>query len=377
MSDKHSLRSSGRRPLDIAVLDSNREYIERLADAVRRTEGLDSYFFKFFSTWETLASYVKAGVSSPILLLDASIRLEPELLDCFAVVLLLSENPELADERAETYPAIFKYQPVTTLISIIDRHGRERSAERTYGNRRMSIWTVVSTTGGSGKTAFALHLAQELAHRNRSAFYWPADWSSGVGGVFPTGSAEGWANTFYYVKSKPAVLPSHWMEPMARDPLTRIYYKNSTMSWRDWQELESSELIDWMKLMRETSLFDDIVCDAGGNLDAKTCAILQNSDHIVWPLLDHSQSLSKARHAYEELVSWGINASKITFVLNQSIGNVSDEVRKFQLPIEQHFPYITDWRMARKPEQWYQSSIFGEQMKTFVDRCDTAMELKL
>jgi hypothetical protein len=377
MSDKHSLRTIGRRPLDIAVLDSNREYIERLSDTVRRTEGLDSYFFRFFSSKETLTTYVRAGAPSPILLLDASIRLEPEILDCFAIVLLLSEHPEISEEHAGMYPALFKYQPVTTLISFIDRHNRDRTAERTHGNRKTNIWTIFSTTGGSGKTAFALHLAKELAHRNRRTFYWPADWSTGVGSVFPTGSAEGWANTFYYVKSRPAVLPSNWMEPIERDPFTRIYYKNSTMSWRDWQELESSELNDWMKLMRETNEFDEIVCDAGSTLDAKTCTILQKSDHIIWPLLDDSQSLSKARYASEELESWGIGSKQITYILNQCLGAVSDEVREFPLPIEQQFPYITDWRTVRNPGQWFQSNMFGDQMKSFVDRCDTAKELKL
>jgi cellulose biosynthesis protein BcsQ len=366
--------------LSIALLDSDRAYMEKLVAAVRRLEGTNRYYFRLFSYSESLDAIQQDLKGSHVLLIDSKCQLNPRTASRFPCVIVLTEHcsqdQSTALDTSDSYPSLFKFQPVAALLSEIEQLYRERIGKHVHQQQGMKVWTVFSMSGGSGKTTLALQLARELANRHRRPFYWPADFGSSAGEVFHGGSPEGWANTFYYVKSGAKQLPAHWLEPVRQDPVRRMFYKESIMSWRDWLELTPPELDRFLKLMREQNLYEDLICDAGSSLCQKTVALMQNSDRILWLVNDSRASLNRARYAIEQVrketeseqSEYRIDPERITFVVNKYSGRRSEELRQFPERIAALFPYIQELDGFSLPEYSSEAMAYEESMKGLVDK---------
>jgi hypothetical protein len=362
--------------LSIAVLDPDRVYMEKLAEAIRRQEGSSRFYVRLFSYPESLDAVQPDRSGPEILLIDSRLQLSPVTANRFPLVIVLTEQPE--PESSVPFPSLFKYQPVTALLSSIEQLYRDQAGKSIPSQGGLKIWTVFSMTGGSGKTTFALQLARVLAHRHRRTFYWPADWGASIGGDALNKSPEGWANTFYYVKSGAKQLPSHWLEPLRQDPESLIFFKESSMSWRDWLELTPPEISCFLELMRGQAAFDDMVCDGGSNLELKTFALMQNSDRILWLLNDQPEALAKARYAIEQLrkeaseehSGYRLDPGRITFIVNKYSGRSSEELRKFPERIGGFLPSLQELNGSSFRGQDCLSIPYEESMKRLIDQLE-------
>lgn len=147
----------------LVIYDSNREYAERLREALNKETGFP-FHAKTAETAEELETLVRDSGAEVVLTSDRE-----TVPDGTKTVILLTDVPGYAGGE----PAVFRYQPAEKIRQAILKHQRlfEEEDDAAKLQRVRESWIgVASPVGRSLKTSFSLVLGQLLSQHSRTLY---------------------------------------------------------------------------------------------------------------------------------------------------------------------------------------------------------------
>ncbi|WP_028612166.1 hypothetical protein [Paenibacillus harenae] len=309
----------------LAVAVEEPEYLKRLADYVRDSPLAEQWQVTGFTNAEACRQYVKQGHHIDLLAVQPELLLalrEPEkgrlpAIPTVALVLKLGESGEAHE--------LHQYQPLPLLLQRLEEaHARltshsSRAAtayDRTAGVRTV---TVYSASGGTGKTALALHLVHAASSHGYRTFYLNLErWnSSDVWLGIPNSSEaqereEGLSELLYGLKAQPEQSVEWLLEHRIRHPLLKGDYLAACTNMEDRMTLSGEEAASITEVIARSGQYDLIVIDMDDGLEELHAAVFEQSDQVLWLTGDNRTVLRKQRMAlrYGEQ-KWGERFSKL------------------------------------------------------------------
>ncbi|MGF9697699.1 ParA family protein [Paenibacillus sp. MABNR03] len=374
-----------------AVLASkDREYISAWLDFVQGSPFGATMRFTAFSQWESFQEYMHEheGQELPDLVIA-----EPEFLNPWLESmggepgvpwLLLSEGHEDVEEDKR----LMKYQPLPTLLDAVLNASRQPRRKKVHrpGQQTISIG-VVSASGGSGKTAVALHMAKQLG-------------------------LAGYAVLYLNLETLDSVLPflekglkrSVQRMPDAETGLSRLLYDLKVSrkgSGKQGQTQTSSKGIDGYVLRHEglkadvfwplsnrkellqmscedtTGLiqylsiagqYDVLILDGDSDWDGRSEGILEAADALVWLVEDDLSAMHRWGQwmLHAERTKPDLHQSvldRACFVVNKYRDSVVNALPRPDLQLNAVLPYIPSWKQLSQEEVMLSSPIFQREIK--------------
>ena len=320
----------------LAVAVKEQEYSKRLADYVRDSKFGEQWQVIAFTHADACKRYVKQGYKIDLLAAQPELlkEMKAELPGMTAAALVL--KPGDSDEVHELH----QYQPLPLLLQrLTEIHARAAAhpvqtagaSETVHGVKVISVY---SASGGTGKTALALHLAQAAGtHRYRTFYLNLERWNTSEVWLKPQrngdsgdGEAldEGLSELLYGLKAQPEQSVTWLMEHRKRDALLQGDYLAACTNLEDRMTLSGEEAVGLVDVIARSGQYDLVVIDLDSGLEELHTAIFEQSNQVLWMLNDDTSVRNKQGMAlrYGEQ-KWGERfkrlSPKFVFVANRAV----------------------------------------------------------
>lgn len=311
----------------LAVVVKEQEYLKRLADYIRDSELGGLWQVIAFTHADSCKQYVKQGCKIDLLAaqpeLLAELKAELPNMPVVALVLKLGES----NEEHELY----QYQPLPLLLQrLTEIHARaaDYSIQTAGASEKASgvkVISVFSASGGTGKTALALHLVHAAGTHRYRVFYlnlerwntsdnWLEPQQSGDGFKDGEAQGEGLSELLYGLKAQPEQSVKWLMEHRKRDSLLQGDYLAACTNLEDRMTLSGEEAVGLVDIIARSGLYDLIVIDLDSGLDELHTAIFEQSNQVLWVLNNDASVSNKQRLAlrYGEQ-KWGERFDRLIY----------------------------------------------------------------
>ncbi|QAY66751.1 hypothetical protein [Paenibacillus protaetiae] len=267
----------------IAVAVREAEYARRLVEYVRLSPFAEKWQLLVFTQPDALIRHLQSGY--PLDLLAA----QPPLLEA-AKPYLPANVPSaslVANLRTEErMPQLLQYQPLPDLLRGFAAMLESEGLARTDSAGGQTVVTVCSAAGRTGKTTFALHLAQAAAVHNRQPFYLNLEqWNGSAVQLQPVsggGEAAGGLSQLLYEVQANAEKAAEWLVKHAvRHPYWRTAYMDSWSNQEDRTTLGASHISSLVETIAKAG-YDYIVIEADERMDDSKLALLELSSRVAW-----------------------------------------------------------------------------------------------
>lgn len=354
--------------LGVAVKDP--EYLKRLADYIRDSKLGEQWQVVAFTQAEACKRYVQQGYKMDILAaqpeLLAEMKAELPKLPVIALVLKLGESQEEHE--------LHQYQPLPQLLQRLSEiHARaavHAGARKLAVDEEMAagvrVISVYSASGGTGKTALALHLAHAAGTHRRRTFYLNLErWNSSAawlgtlqnGNGDPTGATtkeEGLSELLYSLKAQPEQAVKWLMEHRKQDTQLKGDYLAVCTNLEDRLTLCEDDALGLVDAISRSGQYDVIIVDLDSDLEGMHLAVFEKSDQVLWVLNDNESVRNKQKMAqrYGEQ-KWNGRFKRLSqkfIVVNNQAARIAQTAQRgekdtmndaiFQLP------EIPEWRGA-------------------------------
>lgn len=355
----------------LALVLKETEYLKRLADYVRDSQWGEQWQVIAFTHAEAYKQYVKQGYK--IDLIAAQPTLLRELKEVIvnvpvaALVIKLGESSEASE--------LLQYQPLPLLLQrLADIHIKSiihpaQAAALSSAASGVKVISVYSASGGTGKTALALHLAHAASSHQYRTFYLNLErWntaSSWLGIVQASNKSaynaseiertshfddEGLSELLYGMKSQPEHSVRWLLENRKQHPLLKADYLASCTNLEDRLTLGAEDAIGLVDIIVGSGQYDLIVVDLDDGLDVLHTAIFEQSDHVLWVMNEDAAVRSKQvlalRYGQQK---WNERFSSLTrkflFVRNRAVDESveNSEMDGFKYA-QVSLPEVPEWR---------------------------------
>ncbi|BFT71651.1 hypothetical protein [Paenibacillus sp. P36] len=340
------------------VLDDDEEYAQRLASYIRASEFGERMQVKLFSKAELVLEVLEAKQAVGVLLVSETYyRL---LLDRRTNLhkMILSETITNSLDAETKVPFLYRFQSLHHLLTRLQAFYAEKLNEErsSYGTNKTSVISVYSSSGNSGKTLTAIHLAKQLSFRGERVFYLSLESVSSTS-LWLKGETGRFSQLIYYLKSSPELLGPKLQLLKSVDPQLRIDYLSPNDQIREMQEISGEQiriLIDALILLNE---YEYIIIDLEASVHPRIVKGLEVSDHIIWLVRDDLNDVYKTKVLYKQMGAM----HNVHFVMNKYTGMQTNDFSELGRDIAFNLPYIPEWKSIRSPEQMWASSLFSEQ----------------
>lgn len=327
----------------LAVAAKEEEYVKRLAEYVRESPISQQWQLIAFTNALALKEHIEKGYSMDLLAVqpglysELKVGIDAARLERIATVALVSKRGESGGQQKE----LLQYQPLPALLQgLFDMHAGAGTAGHsspvgTVGTGLASeegakVVTVYSSSGGTGKTALALHLTNAAGSQQYRAFYLNLErWHSlgaWLGHANHTGTQLGMSELLYKLKSEPEQAGKWLLEHRKRHSLLKGDYLASCTNAEDRITLGAEDAAGLLALIKQSGQYDLIIVDLDDGLDELHMKLLENSDQILWLVSDDEGVLAKQRLAYRYgEQKWGSRfqrmAQKVQLIHNRAKSN--------------------------------------------------------
>ncbi|MNW29247.1 CobQ/CobB/MinD/ParA nucleotide binding domain protein [compost metagenome] len=355
----------------------NREYIEPLLDYLHGSEYSRQLRITAFSQSESFAQFMEE--SSENRRLPDVVVAEQAFLDSWSgymgyeqPLLLLSEHGATVDGRA----GIAMYQPLPRLLEKILDAGRLQSAIASRRNREGTLTiSMISASGGTGKTTTALNMVKQLGGVGYSVFYLNLETldSSSLFHGQEQAAGRGLSRLLYDLRSgkdvrnkqSSSILPIQ--EYAMRHSVLKADVFAPLVNRKEVLEMDTQETSMLIQAIAEGGGYDVLVIDASMELNGRLQGILDRSDELIWLLNDELLSMHKCMLWLELLHKEHSSAyegwmSKVRFVVNRYMGELAN-TPPAPIKLSGYLPYIPSWKQMQLDELLLSSPIFQREVR--------------
>lgn len=311
----------------LVIAAKEQQYLRRLGDYIRDSPFDEHWQLTAFTNAEACRRHIEAGYTIDMLAIQP--ELYKELISTgalngarrMALAALVAGRGESGLEHE-----LLQYQPLPALLQgVIDIHSEAAghkawSASSLEDGAGARIVSVYSASGGTGKTALALHLTHAAGSQHYRPFYLNLErWNtSGIWlGKMPSG--QGLSELLYELKSQPEQAGKWLLEHRIRHPVLKGDCLSACSNAEDRMTLGAEDAAALLALIKRSNQYDLIIVDMDDGMGELHMTVLSSSDQIVWLTGDDEAVLAKQRMAlqYGEQ-KWGSRfgqlAPKIRFV---------------------------------------------------------------
>ncbi|MCA0757407.1 hypothetical protein KP806_20315 [Paenibacillus sp. N4] len=349
----------------LAVAAGEREYAKRLADYVRDSPFSACFQVIAFTNSEACLKYLKQGYA--IDFLAAEPVLMEELMEASAGIPKAVLVKELTG-RGEL-PELLQFQPIPLLLqrlSELQTRGGVKSSGPAApsvsggggGAKAAKVTAVYSASGGTGKTAIALHLAHAAGSGGLRVFYlnlelwntserWLGKPKREAGG----GMAAGLSELLYELKAQPEQAAEWLLEHRIRHPLLKGDYVAPCTNMEDRLTLSPDDARGLIGAIARSGQYDLIVVDLDDGLGELHAAVFELSQQVLWvsdgEAAEAEKRMMKLRYGEQK---WGerfrLISRKFLIVRNRTDAAAESRVRSRTEPsaVPVLFPDAEEWR---------------------------------
>ncbi|OPH47235.1 hypothetical protein BC351_12085 [Paenibacillus ferrarius] len=343
--------------IQLYVLDDDNLYAERLAAFVRSSEFAERLQVKLFSKWEYILEVIEHQPVEGILLFSETFY--PLLLNQSTSLfkMVLSETIANSKEAETKIPFLYRFQSLSQLLSRLHAFYAEKNHyDKGIGMKRTKVFSIFSSSGNSGKTMTALHLAKQLSFRGQQVFYLSLELVSAAS-QWLQGDRNRFSQILYYLKSSPDLLGPKLQLLKSHDARWRLDHLCPDDQIREMQEMSGEHIRLLLDTIIAQNEYDFIIVDLEATLHPRIVKCIESSDHIIWLLRDDVTDLFKTQILHKQL---GFKPN-IHFVLNKFTGILTNDFSVLGKELAFKLPYIPDWKTVSSPAQMWQSAVFSEQ----------------
>ncbi|MEK4109978.1 cellulose biosynthesis protein BcsQ [Paenibacillus sp. DS2363] len=374
--------------LKVVLVSKDRDYISAWLDYVQGNSSGLHVRFTAFSQGDSFKDHMKEqeGRELPDLVIA-----EPEFLNDWlnnggevsgVPWLMLSEGMEEVDEAKQ----LMKYQPLPALLDAVMHACRQPRRKKVHhpGQETLSIG-VVSASGGSGKTAVALHMAKQLGLAGYAVLYL---------------NLETLDSTLPFLEK--GLTRSGQRHPDAETGLSRLLYDlkvgrkesgkqlqvqskgvdgyvvrhealKSDVFWplsnrKELLQMTREDTSNLLRYLTDCGQYDVLILDGDSGWDGRSEGVLDTADAFVWLVEDDisamhrwGQWLQHAVRTKPDLYESMLERSR--FVVNKYRDNVVNVLPRPDLHLDAVLPYIPSWKQLSQEEVMLSSPIFQREVK--------------
>lgn len=374
-----------------AVLASkDREYISAWLDFVQGSLSGSSIRFTAFSQWEPFRDHMneQEGREVPDLVIA-----EPEFLNHWLSHggetsgipwLMLSEGLDEVHEDKR----LMKYQPLPALLDAVLNACRQPRRKKTHrpGQETLSIG-VVSASGGSGKTAVAMHMAKQLGLAGYAVLYLNLETLDSSMPFLEKGLSRsgqripdaetGLSRLLYDLKvgrkESGKQGQAHSSSKGVDGYVLRHEALKSDVFWplSNRKELLQMSLEDTKSLIRylaDSGQYDVLILDGDSGWDGRSEGIFDAADAFVWLVEDDISSMHRWGQwmQHMERTKPDLHESvldRARFIVNKYRDSVINALPRPDLHLDAVLPYIPSWKQLSQEEVMLSSPIFQREVK--------------
>lgn len=261
----------------LAIADSNKEYTERLAEALQQH---DELIIHRYTSAQKLQEALEEK-SFDIVLFDPD--LAEKRLDFSKVklpVCLYSDearNRDLYTECAKT----LKYQRISNIYKEFIREYADKagySADFDH-SEDTAILAVYSPIGGSGKTTVALSVASKLSNMGKTVLFLDLEQLGSSFGMNPK-QEDGIVSLIESI-SEPNVNFELKVKGLMKQGIGGMQYIEGFDRLVDYEAVTGDEITDVLNKIRRCGICNVIVADMDSGLDRISRSVLEVADHII------------------------------------------------------------------------------------------------
>lgn len=281
------------RIIRLAIVDSDEQYANRLADGIA---AYPEFELSIFGDVDSLEEALHSR-HYDIVLFSQDIGFEPHKKGRVLQMCLL-ENPGEISDKYKDHTGILKYQRVSKIYRELleryaDMRGEIRSDERSF------VLGVYSPVGGSGKSAMSLVIAERLALQGYRVLYQNMEELSSGSAYFSEDPNEhGISQLLEYLERD--IDFSTKIKSLMHKKGENLYYMNSFRTPNDLRALTGEDMEKLFEKLQRAGLFDCIVVDMSSSFFGMNLKLFDISDVIVVVGRSGKAASEKMRRFYEQ-----------------------------------------------------------------------------
>lgn len=313
--------------LRIAIADSDTDYLKSFERFL-----IVNYPHRFelfsFSSYSSLSDFLNSVANIDLLIVADQLYQKSLRVENISLVLLLSEdwsngcsetcpgthyetysemysetcsNHALSQEDEADLPAkrlavIRKYQHMDRFIAEIMRlyaanSQKDRRIVAAQGNTR--VISILSSSGGSGKSTIAAACSSLCAGRGSRTFYLNLESIPSTDIFFHGDSTQSFSNVIFHLKGKGDNLGLKLEGAKTIDTGSNVHYYKPPANVQELNELTQSDFIRLIGGLKNSGIYDIIFIDTSCGLSPINTAIIENSDIVM--LVMNSNSASEVK----------------------------------------------------------------------------------
>ncbi|MGN7411492.1 nucleotide-binding protein [Paenibacillus sp. SAF-068] len=374
--------------LKVVLVSKDRDYISAWLDYVQGNSSGLHVRFSAFSQGDSFREHMneQEGQELPDLVIA-----EPEFLNDWlnnggAVSgipwLMLSEGMEEVEEAKR----LMKYQPLPALLDAVMHACRQPRRKKIHhsGQETLSIG-VVSASGGSGKTAVALHMAKQLGLAGYAVLYLNLETLDSTlpfleKGLTRSGQRHpdaetGLSRLLYDLKvgRKESGKQLQVQSKGVDEYVVRHEALKSDVFWplsnrKELLQMTREDTSNLLRYLMDCGQYDVLILDGDSGWDGRSEGMLDAADSFVWLVEDDisamhrwGQWLQHAERTKPDLYESMLDRSH--FVVNKYRDNVINALPRPDLHLDAVLPYIPSWKQLSQEEVMLSSPIFQREVK--------------
>jgi hypothetical protein len=287
----------------LAIYDYEVDYAYGLMDYLNRKGNLELEV-RVFTNHESLKECLRDNTIR-ILLVGQDIQLDD--IDCIGIKLfiILTEQNEKAHELE--CPSIYKFQSAEHILrEILDCYLKQESDDScihyTKGNGEGSIIGIISPSGGSGKSTFAIALGQVLSKEQKVLLLN----LEAVPGQYcldnnRDDNRQGLSDLVYYIKQKKPNIEMKLRSMVKR--FNQLDYILPADHYSDLYEMNREDVVSLLEELKNKSGYDVIILDIG-YINDSTFEFLKCCNKMYMTMVGDSISKEKEASFHKILSMW-------------------------------------------------------------------------
>lgn len=276
--------------IKIAIADSDREYLQKLAGGLSLYSDLN---LALFSDEESMMNAFRNKKFDIFLFSPKIFSVESSYFKVRAdLKVLLDDKEQVISDVYSDAGRIDKYQRVSRIYKkILELYSEVCGKGTAIGDGYTSICAFYSPVGGSGKTTIALTVAAKLAFMGKRIFYISLEDIASENFYLLQGEDNGLSELMLHIDKNTNI--NLKIQGMLNNKNENLYYLNHFSSPNDIYDMRTEELRKLIDTFSNSGMFDCIVVDMGTGIDEKNKLIFEKADKIV--VVERTDAISRRK----------------------------------------------------------------------------------